>query len=314
MARIIITGCSGFIGSHLAKYLVERDHFVHGIVRKGQSVPTHVIPHEIQFEDGKDLERCFSEVLPDIIYHLASPTYKNESNDLIDILHHLETDIGNLIRLLSVSYKCTPSLRAFIRVGSLAEYGPTPTPFREDHREQPLNIYAASLVAGTHIVQMLRQHYKIPFLTARLGLVYGPGQSEDFLLPRLVANCLKGERTIIVHPNYRRDMIAIEDIVKALTILGESPPQDISILNLSTGVAPKVMDIAAIVIEKTCCDSTLVETQKSLNSLEIKDLRGSSELMQKKTGWRAQIPISEGVERLVTWYLEQNKNSNLNVL
>src|SRR3546814_11080573 len=74
--------------------------------------------------------------------------------------------------------------RAVVRTGSIAEYGTGPLPYREDQHEEPETPYAVTHVIGTEQLRRLASILPFPVVTVRLALVYGPGQSEDFLIPR----------------------------------------------------------------------------------------------------------------------------------
>lgn len=307
--RVLITGCGGFIGRHLSSYFIARGDSVHGIVREMGDGPCGVTLHQTELNNPAGLDRCLAESRPDVVYHLATRTNWQLQDDLSDAAQSLQDDVGNLITLLAAVARSDRPLHAFVRAGSLAEYGPGPAPFSESQREQPISTYGAAITAGTHYSQMLQSRLPFPVVTARLALVYGPSQSEDFLLPTLVSNCLNGVETVLHRPDDRRDMIDIRDAVGALALLGDSSPQGARILNVVTGMAPTMREVADLVVAKTACDPALVRANSDSVSGGTVDLRGAPELMRELTGWSAEIPIADGVEDLVEWYRGQAQNN-----
>lgn len=306
--RVLITGCSGFVGSHLSSYFLARGDNVHAIVRGKGDGPRGVTFHQSELNNPAGLDRCLATSRPDVVYHLATRTHWPLQDDLSDAAQSLQDDVGNLITLLAAVASSDKPLQTFVRAGSLAEYGPGPAPFSESQREQPISAYGAAIAAGTHYSQMLQSRLPFPVVTARLALVYGPGQSEDFLLPTLVSNCLKGIETVLQRPDDRRDLIDVRDAVRALALLGDAPPQGASILNVVTGIAPTMREVADLVVAATACDPALVRVNSDAVRGGTVDLRGAPDLMREQTGWYAEIPIASGIENLVDWNRGQTWN------
>lgn len=303
--QVLITGCGGFIGTHLSEYFLRRGDSVHGLVREGRDGPCDVILHRADMSSPAALDRCLAEARPDVVFHLASRTHWDEQEDLSDAAQSLQDDVGNLIAVLSAVVRSSASVRAVVRTGTLAEYGAGPTPYRETQREQPNSTYGAALLAGTHYCQMLQHRLPFPIVTARLALVYGPGQSEDFLLPTLVANCLKGIPTWLQRPGDRRDLIDIRDVVAALALLGAGPPQRGTVFNVVTGVAATMQEVAELVVDATGCDPSLVEINTVPEKGGTIDLQGAPDLMRQATGWCPEVALADGIDNLVDWYRQK---------
>ena len=186
-------------------------------------------------------------------------------------------------------------------VGSLAEYGNGPTPARESQREQPLSAYATAMVAGAHFARMLQPTLPFAVLTARLALTYGEGQSDTFLIPRLVQRCLAGIACEVRHPSRRRDLIHVDDVVDGLRTLARSDLPGGSIVNLCSGIAPTMGSVAERIADLTGADPALVRFGDDAESdTEISTVLGSPDLALALTGWRARTALEEGLARTVT--------------
>ena len=189
-----------------------------------------------------------------------------------------------------------------IRTGSLAEYGLAPLPYREDAREAPVTVYGAGLVAATQYVGALQSRLPFSVATARLALVYGPSQSVDYLLPALITRCLAGEVSIVRRPTDRRDLIFVEDAVGLCSAWLQRRCRRPRVVNISSGVAPMMREVAQLVIEQTGAAPDLIEYKYGGPPSGAADLRGSPELAQRLLGWQARTALAEGLERTVNWY------------
>jgi len=316
MARVLITGGAGFIGSHLALRCLENGDSVHAIVRPGTSLDRlrgfedRLSLHRFDVGDGERLGDFFAEAKPQQVFHCATRTRWNPGAGLADAFGSVERDLVNLLTLLAVAEAAQPGPQVMIRVGSLAEYGPGPAPFVESQRELPINAYAAGLVAGTHYAQMLQPRLSFPVITVRLALVYGPRQSEDFLVPSLIRRCLAGRATTLNRPDDRRDLIHIDDAVDALIRLGAAPPPDIGIVNVATGIAPTMREVAETIIELTGAKSAMVKSAGRGAGSGVADLRGSPALLRDLMGWEARTSLTDGLKSTVAWYRKQQQTAH----
>src|SRR3546814_4992508 len=104
--------------------------------------------------------------------------------------------------------------RAVVRTGSIAEYGTGPLPYREDQHEEPETPYAVTHVIGTEQLRRLASILPFPVVTVRLALVYGPGQSEDFLIPAMIRRCLEGQPLTVRHPRSEEHTSELQSLMR----------------------------------------------------------------------------------------------------
>lgn len=300
---VLITGGAGFIGSKLATAHAAVGDDVHivvrprGLIRPDRVAPTTIVAR-MHLDDIETLSNYLSKARPTIIYHLASDTGRGTG-----IVHPLDPqsligDLHNFLALLSAARTAPP--RVLVRSGSLAEYGNGVTPARESQREQPLSAYATAMVAGAHFARLLQPTLPFAVLTARLALTYGDGQSDTFLIPRLVQRCLAGTACDVGHPSRRRDLIHVDDAVEGLRALARSDLPGGSIVNLCSGVAPTMGDVAKRITDLAAADPTLIRYGDDAESeAEITTVLGSPDVARALMGWSARIPLDEGLARTV---------------
>lgn len=308
MARVLITGGAGFIGSHLVARCIEQGDTVHVIARpetclqRLQPLSGAYTLHILRLCDGPALRICFAQARPDQVFHLAARTRREMEPALADAVDSINEDLLDLIGLLATAAETQSPPRVLIRTGSLAEYGPSPAPYLESQREMPLTPYSAALVAGAHYAQMLQPRLSFPVITARLALIYGPGQSEDFLVPGLIRRCLAHEPSKIRRPRHRRDLLHVEDAVDALCRLGSTPLLGGGIVNIATGVAPTMYETAQLILNATRADPSLIEYDWAEVEDGIPDFRASPAKAHDLLGWSARIALPEGIDRTVAWF------------
>nr|WP_274709287.1 NAD(P)-dependent oxidoreductase [Nitratireductor luteus] len=304
----MITGGAGFVGSHLAGAYLEKGHEVHAVVREPsrqgrlRRLGREIVLHHFDLRSDLELKRCIRDVAPHVIYHLAASPRRREDTKFRDVTDYLSEDVQILINLLSAAANSGFPPSAVVRTGSLAEYGLAPSPYREDMREQPITVYAASLVAATHLVGALQRRLPFPVATARLALVYGPTQSTEYFVPWLIQGCLAGARSIVRRPDDRRDLIHVDDAVSALMQMGTVSLPRAAIINIATGAAPSMREVARQIIGTTGADPGLVEYGDGNPPHGASDLRGAPGLARQLLGWSARIPLEEGISRLIAWH------------
>ncbi|PDT46721.1 NAD-dependent epimerase/dehydratase family protein [Sinorhizobium fredii] len=310
MARILITGGAGFVGSHLARACLSAGHQVHLIIRPGsddtriENLRGRVIRHNFDLQSETALKHCLSDAEPECIFHLAARPRRPEIPDLSDAKDGMREQVQVLIGLLSAAATVPRPPKILIRTGSLAEYGSAQAPFQEETRETPVNAYGAELVAATHLVVALQRRLPFPVVTARLALVYGAFQSTAYLLPWLITRCLAGEISIVRHPEDRRDLIYIDDAVGGLLRLAAAQMPGGTIINIGTGFAPTMRDVARLIIAETGADPSLVQYGPADGSSGIPDFRAVTALARTLLGWSASTPLAEGLVQTVAWYRE----------
>jgi nucleoside-diphosphate-sugar epimerase len=308
MSRILITGGAGFVGSHLAKACLKADHQVHVVVRPGSSderlrcLGNRIVHHRFDLGSEIELKNCLAEVVPNVIFHLAWSPRRPQKPHLEDARDTMREDVDCLIALLDAAADNHHPPDRLIRAGSLAEYGLAPLPYREDAREAPVTAHGAGLVAATHYINALQSRLPFPVATARMALVYGPSQSIDYLLPALITRCLAGDDSIVWRPSDRRDLIYVEDAVAALLRMAAAPLPPAAVINISTGIAPTMREVAHLVIEQTGVDPDLVRYRYDSPPSGAADLRGSPERAHSLLGWQSRIALAKGLERTVNWY------------
>lgn len=308
--RILVTGGTGFIGSHLVRRLASEGHELHALHRPDRNSHSRSEPASgvrlwaCDLVDSESVAAVLGTVQPEVIYHLAGDTaVRHLDPALASVTRSLERNVCASINLIVAAQTHCPTLQSVIRVGGLEEYGRGPVPYVEGQREQPVSPYSASQVATTHYLQMLAPHLRFRVLIVRPALIYGPGQSMEFFIPALIDHCLKGQDFPMTSGSQGRDLLYVDDIVEALATLREHPLPSGEIVNFGAGREYVMADVAATIVRLTAARIRLLQGAPVRPS-EVEHLYCSARKAETLLGWRPAVDLEDGLRRTIAWFRE----------
>jgi UDP-glucose 4-epimerase len=304
LQRILITGGTGFIGSHLTRRLIAAGHEVHvlhrpnGNLSRVEGLKT-IRLWECDLLDADRLNAVLGSVRPQTIYHLAGDsTLRHLDPTLAGVKESIDRNIRSSINLFVAANAYLPDLALLIRPGGLEEYGRGPVPYTESQREQPVSPYSASQVAVTHYLQMLAPHLSYRALTVRPALIYGPAQSSSFFIPALIEHCLQARDFTISSGHQGRDLLYVDDLIDALLLLLEAPLPSGEIVNIGAGREYLMADVAASIIRRTGAKINLIQ-DKALKPGQVEHLYCSNDKARELLGWQPSVDLEEGLQRTI---------------
>ena len=217
MANILITGCSGFIGSHLVDYCLNNGDSVIGIDKVS---PDKNLPHLSCTKDGSftfhqhDIDEKILIKLEDgidIVFHLAALASVAKSFETPN--DYIQTNVRGTQNVLE--YAIHAKAKKFVFISSSSIY-------------EMLSPYAWSKRAGEDLCTMLCAHYKMPLVTLRYYNVFGPRQNLRWGYPAVVPNFIKAllsndSPMICGTGNQSRDFTYVMDVARISRLLAEAP-------------------------------------------------------------------------------------------
>ncbi len=311
--HILITGCSGFIGSHLCENLVG-EHNVFGLDNfcdfydpgiKWNNIKTlqtndNFFLFETDIRDDKSLESIFSENKFDLIIHLAAMAGVRPS--IADPKLYTEVNINGTVNLLEQCKK--HGIRNFIFASSSSVYGNNKkVPFSEvDNVDNPISPYAFTKKAGELICHTYHHLYKISILCLRLFTVYGPRQRPDLAIHKFARLMLNGKAIPVYGDGTtQRDYTYIDDIIdgilKAIEFVQTGYHYEIFNLGESQTISLNRM------IE-TLEKALGIKAKKELLPLQPGDVERTYADISKSRkilGYNPQTDFEEGVAKFVEW-------------
>jgi UDP-glucose 4-epimerase len=292
--RILVTGASGFIGSHLCDRLVKDQAEVHAIYRT--QAPTaergRVRWWQADVSEMSAVRRLFREIQPDVIYHLAS--HVKGAPNLEHVLPTFHSNLQSTVNLLTLAAET--GCRRVVLTGSLAEPDPN------NGELFPSAPYAAAKWASSGYARMFHALYQLPVVIARVFMVYGPAQQDlTKLIPYVTLSLLRGETPKISSGDRLVDWVYVSDVVEGFVALGQAAGIDGETIDLGSGELISIREIVQQV-------ASVVDPRASLKfgalpdrPLEPTRLAKTAET-SARIGWRPQVSLREGLERTVDWY------------
>ncbi len=236
--KTLITGISGFAGSHLAGQLLDLGCEVHGTIRR-HAVPMHeniehlrgkTILHEADITSAERIFEIFDEIRPNAVFHLAAESFVPTSfREPARVAHN---NIIGTIKLFEAARRFGADLESLQVACSSEQYGlvdPDEVPVIEDLKKNPFrprSIYGISKCATEQIAWLYHDSYGVPSIITRGFNHEGPRRGIQFVtsvIHRQIVEILKNKRDKIVigNPNAIRDFTHVKDTVNAYIILSE---------------------------------------------------------------------------------------------
>lgn len=302
--KVLVTGISGFIGSHLVRGLLEEGAEVHGLVRGNsdlwriQDIKGQINLCYADLRDFESVKKVISKVKPKKIIHLAAYVDVSRSFDVIDEM--IAVNIIGTLNLLKAAnetdYDC------FINTGSCEEYGNGLAPFREDQIPNPVSPYSASKVSTTLFCRMLYETMDLPIITVRPFLTYGPMQESNMLIPALIKKAINHEEFKMTKGEQTREFNYVDDIVDGIVKASVTKKAIGEIINIGNGNEYKVKDVVARIL--------------NIMGDPIKPLKGALPYREGETmhfycdntkakeilNWTPRVSLDEGLEKTTNWY------------
>lgn len=305
---VLVTGGTGFVGSHLVHALVGLGAEVHVLHRPSSArgrlagVAERVTTWVGDLTDAQVMQEICAEIEPRTVYHLAADTgVRIADPELEAVRASLAQNVLGSIHLV-LALRRTGSVRVLVRLGGVEEYGRGPAPCRETQREAPVSPYSASQVAVTHYLQMLQPSLGFDALTLRPTLVYGPGQSEGFFVPSLIRACLAGRAFAMTTGTQVRDLVFVDDLVAALLSAARVTGLGGQVLNVGSNRFHRIVDVARTIVRLSASSSALEIGAVARRTNEVEQLHADSTLAAERLGWRAETELETGLVATIAWY------------
>jgi UDP-glucuronate 4-epimerase len=313
--RALVTGCAGFIGSHLTESLLASGWDVVGVdcFNNNYARPQKLrnleraraweafdfVPIDLSRGDLSDfVQDC------DTLFHLAAePGVRSSWSARFET--YARNNLLSTQLLLDAATAC-PEKR-FVYASSSSIYGQAESfPTREDATPRPVSPYGVTKLAAEHLCSAYHENLGVSSVTLRYFSVYGPRQRPDMAFTRFCRAAIEGGPINVFGDGLQtRDFTYVDDIVAATRLAAEVPGIEGSVYNIGGGSqlsVKRALDMIAAFIGRPL-DVHFVEHQHG----DVHDTGADSTLAREELGFRPTVHFEEGLERQFEWALEDSR-------
>lgn len=313
-SRILITGCTGFVGGYLVEQCRNRYPQAELFGLSGHPTPLTVTPGMsdvkllvAEITQPEAIRQVVAQAQPDLVIHLAARSSVSASWQ--DPSGTLEVNAGGTIHLLEAlrSEQLTPRI---VLVGSGEQYGmvrPEDNPIREECPFRPANPYAASKAAQDLYGYQYFVAYRLPILRARPFNHFGPRQASTFVIANFARQIAlieaeKVEPVLSVgNLQARRDFLPVEDVVAAyLAIAEQGRPGEA--YNIGSGQALSIRAILDFLLTFARTSIQLREDPARLRPVDVPLLEADTSRLRADTNWKPAVQFEFALQRTLDYW------------
>jgi GDP-4-dehydro-6-deoxy-D-mannose reductase len=308
--RFLITGVSGFAGSHLADYLASQpDAEVWGCDRSGERRPSHPSALRLLAADVRDpaaARALVEQTQPDRIYHLAGQAFVGSS--WADPWDTLETNLRAQVNLLEAMRAVCPAARMLV-VGSNEEYGrltPNDLPVRESTPLRPDSPYGVSKVGQDMLGLQYHLSYSLYVVRVRPFNHIGPRQNARFVAPAFASQIVAieaGRQPPVMRVGNlaaRRDFTDVRDMVRAYALaLEHGEPGEV--YNIGSERSRGIRELLDTLLSFSTRRITLEVDTDRLRPSDVPEAVCDASKFRARTGWAPTIPFEQTLKDLLDY-------------
>ena len=295
--KFVITGGAGFIGSHIAKHLVDKNHNVTVVdnLSRGRLENLSKIKDQIEFKKMDILDfNLLKQVISnsDGVFHQAALTSVPESFTQKEKYHNVNVKGTENIFKLAKEFE-----KKVVYASSSSIYGnATSIPIQENFVKNPINPYGVTKLDDEKLAEKYH-NLGVSIIGLRYFNVYGIGQTNDYagVITKFIDQINLNKFPIIFGDGtHTRDFISVEDVAKA-NLLSMESNTDFSFLNIGTGISTSIKTLAEVMIDLS--GKTLEISYDDLPLGDVKDSLADVSLAKKLINWNYEISLKNGLKK-----------------
>lgn len=303
--KILVTGATGFIGSHLVPKLVERGHDVYSLERyvTGRYVLGRRREVKTVFGDLKEyfaVKRIVHKVKPDVVFHLAAISPVAYSYDHPHII--IETNFLGTVNLAESCLREIPNFKQFLFASTSETYGNGPTPKTEETPQNPNSPYAVSKLACEKYLLYMRDAYSFPVTVLRSFNTYGRKDNTHFVVERTVVQMLQEKTITLGDPTPIRDFQYVDDHVNSFLACLDEQEAKGEVFNFCTGRGVSIKQLTELIGKLTGFNNEIIWNTIPARPLDIMELVGDYSKAKRLLGWEPKFTLEEGLRLTIDFW------------
>ncbi|MEV4074764.1 NAD-dependent epimerase/dehydratase family protein [Nonomuraea fuscirosea] len=284
--RALVTGATGFIGSHLVRRLTELGAETHAVSRRPQGRESW---HTVDLTDAAATAKLVAQVEPEVVFHLAGEV--TGAREPATVGPTLAGNLGATVNLLTAL--TGTSVRSVVLAGSVEE---------PRDGQAPGSPYAAAKAAATGYARLYHALWRVPVSVLRVAMVYGPGEPNlGRLVPYVTLSLLRGRAPELTSGTRLITWVYVDDVVEAFVRAGASGDAAGHVLDIGTPEPVSIRDTAELLAKIVGGPARPVYGAVAARPLD-RAQRSDIEPAARVLGWRPVVSLEEGLSRTVDWH------------
>lgn len=313
--KILVTGASGFIGSHLTEKLVEMGCEVKAFVKYNFQNDWGWLEHskikdeiEIYSGDIRDYDAVYDAASDvDVIFHLAALIGIPYS--YVSPLAYIKTNVEGTYNVLQSARQ--HNLDRVIVTSTSETYGSAQyVPIDEEHPMVGQSPYSASKISADQLSISYHRSFEMPVTIARPFNTYGPRQSARAIIPTIITQILNGQKEIkLGNLSPTRDFNYVKDTAAGFIALAKSDNTIGEITNIGSNFEISMRDTVDLIVKLTGENVKIVTDEQRVrpDKSEVDRLYCDNSKIKKLTAWKPEYTLEAGLKETIDWFADNMK-------
>jgi len=317
MSKVLITGGTGFIGSHLCEFFVEKGYNVVSFDRYNANYNLGNLENS---KYKKDIEFIFGDIRDQDSVEKAS---KNVDNILhlaaliaipysyISPIAYIKTNIEGTYNVLETAKKF--NIEQVIVTSTSEVYGSAQyLPMDEKHPLNAQSPYAASKIAADNLADSYHRSYELPVKIIRPFNTFGPRQSNRAVIPTIINQALFEKKIKLGNVYPKRDYVYVKDTVNAYYKVLKSRSFFGQVVNVGSGKNYSIKDIVGKILKITGNKKQIQKEKLRVRKKEseVDSLLANNKFLKSKSNWQLKYSFEQGLKKTIDWYMENQPVTN----
>lgn len=310
--KILVTGASGFIGSHIAKRMVRENARVSVFARETSDLwrldeeKNDIAVYRADIRNFDQLDLQIGKIQPDYVFHMAAYGVDSRQKDWIVATN---TNIVGTIHLIKSLQRV--GCEKILHIGSCMEYGDKKEMVDENAALEPFNIYGSTKAAATIMAHQLAAEINIPIVTLRAFGIFGENEGSHKFFPHIILSLLNGSAVDLTACEQYRDYCYIENIIDGFVLAAKDKSCNNTILNIGSGTIQQLRTYVDMVCR--LMNNTTKPNYGAVPYRKDEVWKPHPDISRIKTHlkWAPKISLEEGLKRTIAWY-EINRDNYVN--
>jgi nucleoside-diphosphate-sugar epimerase len=310
MKKILLTGITGFLGSHIAEELVNQEYSIMGLIRESSNIWRCKSFKDkvrwIKCDNLSEAESAIVDFKPEILVHAAWNGVKAYDRD------NWQEQLKNLfflVSLLEISKKA--GIKKVLALGTQAEYGIFNGVVDENRVCNPYSAYGAAKLCASVLLRTFAEQNSFDWYWLRIFSVFGPREEKNWLIPSAINNLLENKEMALTPCEQKYDYLFTRDFVYGILRVIKCNGNKSGVYNLASGESIKLKEILEFLEQRLSPDKKLLKFGAlSYRQGQVMNMQSNSNLFYNTFGFRPVYTVFDGLEETMNFYINPRNDDD----